>query len=430
MEDIITIQTQNFELSQADFLIRMLIAIGIGLVLGLEREFSSNTNKEIFAGLRTLSIVSLLGFICALLSFVLHPWLFIIGLLGVILVVALSYHITAMQGEIGSTSEFTAIYTYLLGGLTLLGYIEFSLALTVVLVVLLSLKVKFKFIIGQITQNEIYALVRFVVISLLILPFLPDTNFGPFNVINPKEIGWVIVLVSGIQFFGYLLSKFLGANKGTLLTGVFGGLVSSTMVAYTSSKKSKENPVYSKNYATSIFAAATMMVLRVVVLIFIFKKSMLYDLVIPLLILFLTGFGITFYFYKKQQINNTIKDKIKLGTPLSIKDAIFFGLLYTGILVLVSYASQKYGLKGIYISSTLSALTDIDAITISVSKLAGGSISLLSAQNAIILATLSNTIVKIGITLWKGNKEIKKYVLVGYGLIFIAGIVGFVILNM
>ena len=88
-----------------------------------------------------------------------------------------------------------------------MGYIEFSLALTVVLVVLLSLKVKFQFIIGQITQNEIYAFVRYVAITLLILPFLPDKNFGPFNVINPKEIGWIIVLVSGIQFFGYLLSK-------------------------------------------------------------------------------------------------------------------------------------------------------------------------------------------------------------------------------
>ena len=143
----------------------------------------------------------------------------------------------------------------------------------------------------------------------------------------------------------------------------------------------------------------------------------------------LTAIGVTFYFYKKHNVNQLESEEIPLGEPLNIRDAVFFGLIYTAILILVSYASNNYGDKGIYISSAISALTDIDAITISMSKLGGYTVEFLTAQNAILLATLTNTIVKIGLTLWFGSKQLKKYILIGYGLIFIAGIVGFIILN-
>ena len=132
---------------------------------------------------------------------------------------------------------------------------------------------------------------------------------------------------------------------------------------------------------------------------------------------------------KKQLTKPHFKEKMQLGDPLNVKNAAFFGIFYIGILLLISYASTTYGGKGIYISSAISALTDIDAIAISVSKLGGSTINFLTAQNAILLATLSNTIVKIGITIWTGSKALKKYVLIGYGFIFIAGIVGFIILN-
>ncbi|SDH30889.1 MgtC/SapB family protein [Winogradskyella thalassocola] len=429
MEDIFIIQTDSFQLTQSDFLIRMLISVGIGLVIGLEREFSKGNQKEIFAGLRTLSIVAAMGFTFALLNYLIHPWLFIIGLISLCVIVSISYWITANNGEIGSTTEFATIFTYLLGGLTFLGYIELSLALTVILVVLLSLKIKFQNIVGQINHEELSAFIRFVVIALLILPFLPDKNFGPYNVVNPSEIGWIIVLTSGIGFIGYILMKFLGTNRGILLTGIFGGMVSSTVVTWPFSKKSKETPELSANYAVAIFAAASIMILRVVAWVYIFNVAMLHDLALPLVIIFGSGLAITIYFYKKQKGEKHYNGNLPLGEPLNIKDATLFGLLYTGILILVSYASTEYGSKGIYLSSAISALTDIDAISISVSKLGGTTINFLTAQNAILLATLANTIVKIGISLYSGSQQLKKYVLVGYGIIFLAGIIGFIILN-
>lgn len=424
------IPIENGQLTEFDFLIRMLVTAGIGFVLGLEREYSQYSEKgEIFAGLRTFTLVALLGFLTAYLGITFTYWIFIAGFLGVVTIVAISYWVTSNEGNIGSTTEFAIIFTFLLGGLVLVGSINLSLALTVITLVLLSLKLRLKSMIGQLTQKELFALVRFVVIALLILPFLPNNYYGPYEVINPREVGWIIVLTSGIGFVGYILMKFLGTDRGILLTSILGGLVSSTLVTFTFSKKSKETPELSQNYAVGIFAAATIMVLRIFLLVFIFNKAMLIELAIPLLIILLTAFGIALYFYNKQFQKQHGVDKIVLGDPLNIKNAVFFGIFYMGILLLVSYANHAYGTKGIYLSSAISALTDIDAIAISVSKLGGASINLLTAQNAILMAALSNTVVKIGIAFFTGSSKLKKYVLIGYGCIFIAGIIGFLVLN-
>ncbi|GGK44626.1 MULTISPECIES: MgtC/SapB family protein [Flavobacteriaceae] len=430
MEDSFLVQLQDFQLTQLEFLIRILVTVGIGFVLGLEREFSQFSEKEeVFAGVRTFTLVALLGFLAAFLSLTFTYWFFIAGFLSVVCIVAISFWVSAHQGSIGGTTEFATILTFLLGALTLIGAINASLALTVVIVVLLSLKVKLRTIIGQITQKELYAFVRFVIIALLILPFLPNNYFGPYNVINPREVGWVIVLTSGFGFIGYVLMKFLGTDKGILLTSILGGLVSSTVVTFTFSKKSSETPTLSQNYAVGIFAAATIMVIRIFLWVYIFNYEMLNGLLIPLSIVFCTALGVTFFFYKKQPTKPHFKEKMQLGDPLNIKNAAFFGIFYIGILLLVSYASTAYGAKGIYISSAISALSDIDAIAISVSKLGGSTINFLTAQNAILLATLANTLVKIGIAIWTGSKALKKYVLIGYSFIFIAGIMGFIILN-
>lgn len=424
------LQLENFQLTEFDFLIRMLVTAGIGFVLGLEREFSQHSeNSEVFAGLRTFTLVALFGFLAAYLGITFTYWIFIAGFLGVVTIVSISYWVTSNKGDIGSTTEFAVIFTFLLGGLVLVGNINLSLALTVIALVLLSLKLTFRTMIGQLSQKELYAFVRFVVVALLILPFLPDNYFGPYNIINPREVGWIIVLVSGIGFVGYILMKFLGTDRGILLTSILGGLVSSTLVTFTFSKNSKETPQLSQNYAVGIFAAATIMVVRIFLLVFIFNKEMLVELIIPLLILLLTAFGVAVFFYKRQYGKPALIDKIVLGDPLNIKNAVFFGIFYMGILLLVSYANHTYGTKGIYVSSAISALTDIDAIAISVSKLGGTTMNILFAQNAILIATLSNTVVKIGIALFTGSQQLKKYVLVGYSCIFIAGIIGFLVLN-
>lgn len=430
MEESLIIQTENFQLTQLEFFIRILVATGIGLVIGLEREHASHSEKgENFAGIRTFVFVALLGFLATFVGTIFTYWILLGGLLATVCIVGISYWITASKGEIGGTTEFATFIVFLLGCTTFMGFVQESLALTVIVVVLLSLKWELKRIIGQLTNDELYAFIKFVVLALLIFPFLPNQTFGPFEVFNPRELGWIIVLTSGLGFGGYLLMKFLGSNRGILFTGILGGLISSTVVTWVFSKKSKEVPALSGICAVAILAASTIMVIRVVVWLIIFNKALLPNLMLPMTLIFATGLGVSFFLHKKQQSLPKVKTDFPLGEALNLREAIFFGLLYTGILFLVSYANSRYGAKGIFLSSAIAALTDIDAITISVSKLAGNTVALLTAQNAILLATLSNTVVKIGIAFSAGSKQLKKYVVIGYGLIFAAGLIGFVILN-
>ena len=192
--------TIDFQVTQLDLFIRLLVACGIGLLLGLEREHSALIKKEhIFAGIRTFVLLALMGFTGAALHFLLSPWVFVVIILAVLTLTGISYWITSIKGDIGSTSELAALLTLLLGALSFLGYIEISLMITVIVLVILSAKVQLMNVIGRITQEEIYALVRFVIIALLIYPFLPDENYGPYDVINPSEIGLVVILTSGVE---------------------------------------------------------------------------------------------------------------------------------------------------------------------------------------------------------------------------------------
>lgn len=430
MEELILLQSGLIELNQSEFFIRLLVTIGIGFVIGLEREHASLSQKEeSFAGLRTFIMVALLGFTTGIFSLLYTYWILVAVFVSLSLMIIASYWISANKGQLGGTTEIAAMLTYFLGTLTLMGHMEISLALTVVIVVFLSLKVKFQIIVGRISQSELYAFIQFVIVLSLIFPFLPNANFGPYQVINPREIGWVIVLTSGAGFLGYMLMKFLGTNKGILFTGIVGGLVSSTIVTWVFSKKSRLSPEISNSCTVAILAASTIMVIRVFVWIIIFNLTLLPNLLIPLFLVFISALGATFFFYRRQDNIINSAANLPLGQPLNLREALFFGIIYTVILLVVSYANDQFGNRGIFLSSAIAGLTDIDAITISLAKIGGKTIELLTVQNAIIVATLANTIIKLGISLWTGSKSLKKNVLLGYMLIFISGLLGFLLMN-
>lgn len=427
--DKIIINTADFQITELDLLIRLLIATGIGLLIGLEREHSALLKKEqIFAGIRTFVLLALTGFMGAALHFLLSPWIFAAIILAVIVLTAISYWITAHKGDIGSTSELAALLAVFLGAVTFLGQIELSLMITVIMLVMLSSKVQLMNVIGRITQEEIYALVRFVVIALLIYPFLPDENYGPYDVINPSEIGLVVILTSGVGFLGYVLMRVFGANKGVLLTGIIGGLVSSTMVTWVFSKKSNEQSKLSALYTSAILAACTIMVVRVALWVFLFNKALLSGLALPLGILFATAVAATIYFYIRDKKENSKETNMPEGKPLELTNALWFGVLYVAILLVISYANDYLGSSGIYITSGIAGLSDVDAITISISKMSAN-ISVTTAQNAILIATLANTVAKFAIALWASSKEMRKHVIIGYGLIIVASVVAFGVLN-
>jgi uncharacterized membrane protein (DUF4010 family) len=301
--------------------------------------------------------------------------------------------------------------------------------IAVVMVVLLSAKLKLQSVIEQISDEEMYDFIRFIVVALLIFPFLPNETYGPYEVLNPREIGWVILLTSGLGLIGYIMMRIFGSHKGILLTGIVGGLVSSTAVSWVFSKRSKEQPALSVYCAIAILAASSIMIVRVGIWVFIFNREIMQDLLAPLAIMFVAAIGVPIILYLKNRDNKKTDAEMPPGKPLNLKGAAVFGLIYTFILFAVAYASSIYGERGIYIASGIAGLTDVDAITISVSRLAGQTIDIRNAQYAILIATMSNTIVKAVIALWAGSLEMRRYILLGYGAVFVAGLAGFVILS-
>lgn len=429
--DLLLIDTPDLKLEQSEFIIRLLVALGIGFLIGLEREHAALKEKaHSFAGIRTFIFVVLLGFIGAMTAVVFTPWMYLGILMSVVLLIAISYRVTASTGDIGSTTEFSVLLAFILGGLSFAGFIEISLMITVVIVVLLSSKIKLQNVIGKITSEELYDFIRFVVVVLLIFPFLPNENLGPFNVLNPREIGWVIILTSGLGFAGYILMRLLGPGKGILLTGIIGGLVSSTAVTWVFTKKSKESEELSLNCAVAILAASSIMILRVLIWTFIFNKELFNQLYGVIIFVLVVALSVTFVFYFKQRKKEVIVTEIRQDKPLDLQGALFFGLVYMLILLVVSYSNEYLGEKGMLLSSAIAGLSDIDAITISVSKIAGESLALKIASNAILIATISNTFVKLGIGIWAGSSQLRKYLFIGYGFVFSAILLVIVYLNL
>lgn len=427
--DSTLINTPDFQLTQMELIVRLLIALGAGFLIGLEREHAALTQKlNSFAGIRSFIFVALMGFSGMMMAVIFDPWIFIGLLLSVLVLIGISYWATAAAGDLGTTTELSLLLSYVLGGLTFLGFIEISLMITVVVVVLLSAKFKLQDAIGKITSEELYDFIRFAVLVLLVFPFLPDENLGPFNVLNPREIGWVVILTSGLGLVGYILMRLLGSGKGILLSGIVGGLVSSTAVTWVFAKKSKESPTISLHCAVAILAASSIMIIRVLIWAFIFNNQLFTRLVIPVSFVFLVALGVAVAFYYKQRKSESIETEMGKGKPLDIQGALFFGLVYTVILLVVSYANEYLGEKGMLISSAIAGLSDIDAITISVSKIAGESLSLSIASNAILIATVSNTIVKLGIGISAGSLELRKHLFMGYGIVFISIVLAFLYL--
>jgi uncharacterized membrane protein (DUF4010 family) len=257
---------------------------------------------------------------------------------------------------------------------------------------------------------------------MLLLPFLPDTHFGPGGILNAQEIGLIVVIVSSLSFVAYLLIKFSGEHRGILLTALFGGLFSSTAVTWMLSSRSQvAGQSSSTPYAAGIILACSIMFLRVALVAVIFNKFIFLSLIVPCLLMFLTGLGFVIFLMRKEKDMKPIA-AVDLGNPTNILNAVGFGILYIAISLLVYYANQQLGNRGLVLSGLISGLADVDAITISISKMATTSGSINLSVIVILVAMISNTVVKIGIALTKGAPIIRKRISLGLGAAILVGL--------
>lgn len=424
------IQPSQLSDFNSDQLIGLAISIGIGFLIGMERQFSKETaeHQEQFAGIRTFTMVSMFGYLSALIGQVMGEWIFGLTLVCVFAFVIVSYlRLSKTPGNSGATSEFALIITFVLGGLVFLGMILLALIIMVVMLLLLAFKPTLHLFVEKLKRQELLAIILFVVMSALVIPFLPDFNFGPYKLWNLKEIWKMVVLVSGTSLVGYMIAKFMG-NRGTMLAGVVGGLVSSTSVALAYSRKSTESKSVDTSfyYAMGVISACTVMFPRVLFEVYIVNLELAYDLWVPIALISLAGFGsaVLIYKFKKGNIGH---NGIVLKNPLDLAIAIKFALLYAAIQWLVKYSSEQFGDSGTYIAGAISGITDVDAITLSMAKMAREGGNSILAVNTILIATLSNTLVKFIIVIALGSDILKKIAFWGFMAMFLTGFSYFLI---
>lgn len=407
------------------------VALVIGILAGLQREYAfGEPGKELFAGVRTFALMGLIGCTAALATDLLaSPWPFVAILLIVGVLLTVSYFVDAWRGAVGLTTEAAALLIVLAGALVYWDHMAVAVALGVVTTVLLSVKLEMQRLVEQITREDIYATLKFAVITAIVLPILPDQVFGPppFDVLNPYKIWLLVVFISGISFVGYIAIKVVGPHKGIGLTGLLGGLASSTALTLSFTQRSQANQALARPFALAIMMAWTVMFSRVVVEVAAVNVALVPRLWLPLAIPVTVGLGYSLYLYISQPSYE--KEEVSFTNPFELGPAIKFGLLFTAIL-LISRAAQVFmGTSGIYLSSFVSGLADVDAIALSLAELSRqpGGIDQTLAARAIVLAAVANTLSKGGIVLLGGASLLRRAILPGLLLMLATGVLAILI---
>lgn len=412
-----------------DLALRFGAAIGLGLLLGLERERKRDV-ELLFGGVRTFALIALLGAVGAFLQRELDQgWLVLTAFVAVSALVIVSYATTAARGEVGITTEITALLAFIAGALCGWDKVGVASVTAVVCLLLLTLKDFLHRLAQRVEIEDVEATLQFAVISVIILPLLPNQNFGPLpvDVINPYKIWLMVVLIAGLNFLGYVLVKILGNEHGFLVTGILGGLVSSTAVTLSFSQRSRSEPAMSSAFVLAIVVAWTIMFLRVVVMVGLVNNALGGGLAVALGGMAMAGLIVSLWLWRRSRSHET--GVVATGAnPFELSEAIKFGLLF-GIVTIVAKAAQVYlGTAGLYLAGALAGLTDVDAISLSMANLAVSSPeSLPIAERTIIIAVLSNTLVKAGMAAFMGAPALRRTIILATLLLLVAGAAGILV---
>lgn len=399
-----------------ELFLRFGVAIGIGFLIGLQREHATvRLDRSIIAGERTTSLLSLGGAVAAMVADIYDsPGLLIAFLAMTTTITALGYFTESWQRErIGMTSEVAILISMLLGVLCYHGELTLAAALGIATTVILSLKVQTDRFVKKLSRQELYAALQLAVISAIILPVLPNEPLAdpPFDVLNPFSIWLLVVFISAINFLGYVFARLVG-EQGIELSGLFGGLVSSTAVTLGFSERSKLEPQLARSFGVAIMISWTVMYARMLVLVAVLHRPLLASTWLPLLISASVGLAYcAFLIFRKGSIEDA---DIQLSNPLDIKSAIRFALLFT-LILLASRAAQVYfGDIGLLVSAVVSGLANVNAITLSVAELTrNGSLAIEIASQALLFAIAANLVSKGSIVMIGGDRQLRRIVLPG-----------------
>lgn len=384
--------------TEMQLLARMGLILLLGFLVGLERGWSFQKKKEgqRTAGIRTFTLIAVAGGFWGILSEHLGETLLGFALLGFIIIIMVGYFQHAKKtGTLGLTTEIAAFLTFTIGIAVINGYIILSVSVTIMMVLLLSIKPKLHKWVKTIEPEELYSGIVFLIISAILLPLVPDRGYGPWNVLNPFEIWGMVVLIAGISYVGYFSMKYLGKEKGILFTSFTGSIVSSLAVTITLGRYSRN--IESKDVLiTGILIATFTALSRVLVLAVLFNPSLINVLGLPVGSMAAVSLGLAIWMTYKSELGKSASS-FELRNPLQLSTAVQFGILLAIVMLLSEGIRQWFGDPGIYGLSLLSGMVDIDSITLALLDMGGENLSPHVSAYGIVLAAMSNTLIKGGI---------------------------------
>ncbi len=382
------------------------LALAIGLLIGAERGWQARERSDgrRVAGIRTFGLSALSGGLVGVLSTSLGTLFAAFGLLSFAGLVMVGYWLdnNRESGETdrGMTTEVALLSSFILGMLATLGQPLVAAISAVVITTLLSLKPQLHQGLQRLSPDEVSATVKFLLISVVMLPLLPNQGFGPWQAFNPYVAWWMVVLVSGLSFAGYIAIKLAGERHGILLASVLGGLVSSTVTTLSLAQHARAQRFCPALLAAGILATSSIMFLRVIIEAGVINPALLGSLILPMLLMSAVHFFGAWWLWRSSRMrieNPALHAGSTLNNPFELGSALKFGLLLSLILVLSVAAREYFGDTGLYLLALISGLADVDALTLAAARMSLNQLSMDAARNAIVIATLTNTAVKLAL---------------------------------
>lgn len=381
-------------------------ALAIGLLFGLERGWhglQEEDEGQRVAGMRTFGLIGLLGGASGLLAEILHPPGYAFAFLGLAAIMTTAYVVNHRGAEdAGITSLIAAVLTFALGALAAIGHAVTAGAAAVVAVLLLGFKPQLHGWVARIEEHELHATLKLLVISVVMLPILPDRGFGPGKALNPYEVWWMVVLIASISYAGYFAVKVAGANKGVIATSLFAGLASSTALTLHLARIAARKGTDVNLLAAGVLIANGTLFPRILVIAAIVHPSLVGHLAAPMTAMALLVYLPSLWLWARRGAGDD-GNSIRLENPLELKSALRFGAFLAAVMLAGNFLADSFGDKGIFWLAAISGVADLNAITLSVARMSQDELAAATAIVAIVLAAATNGLVKTAASAFIGG---------------------------
>lgn len=393
-------------MTEVETFARLGLALALGLLIGLERGWQGREAAEHsrVAGIRTFGLIGFGGGLAALLFPPAWSINFGLAFAAVAIVIASGHYVAAQRtGDLSATSAIAALATFILGASAVAGSAEVAASAAVIIALLLSIKPILHGWLQRIEFEELLAALQLLLISVVALPLLPNRGFGPWQALNPFEIWWMVVLIAAFSFCGYLAMRIVGPARGTMITAILGGLTSSTAVTVSLARLARRNPGRDDLLAAGAAVASGTLFLRTMALLAVLNLPLLLTLAAPLGAAAAVTYGGGFWLWRRSKTAEA-GDGLKLGNPFELWTAVKFGGFLAVVMVAVRAGESWIGPQGVLAVAALSGLADVDAISLSMARLAGTGQTLAIGALAIGAAILVNSGVKAGVAAVAGTR--------------------------